>query len=61
MRGYIYVYMYVGLWGGVGGRERECVICLIIIIGTMSVEELYKQDYNVPLHYDVIMTSQHSQ
>ena len=53
----VYVYMCVGVWGGVGGRERECVICLIIITDTMSVEELYKQDYNVLLHYDVIMTS----
>ena len=51
------MYMYVGVWGGVGGREKDCVICLIIITGTMSVEELHKQDYNVSLHYDVIITS----
>ena len=46
------VYVYVG-----GVRERECVMCLIIITDTMSVEELHKQDYSNPLHYDVIMTS----
>ena len=47
------------MWGcgGMGGRERECVMCLIIITDTMSVEKLCKQDYNVSLYYDVIMTS----
>ena len=53
------MYMYVGVCVGGGGMwegGRECVMCLIIITDTMSVE-LYKQDYNVPLHYDVIMTS----
>ena len=55
----VYVYMYVGVCVGGGGvweGGREGVMCVLIITDTMSVE-LYKQDYNVPLHYDVIMTS----